>query len=69
MLLGILRLGLVEFDLTFIFQIVNTLVLVLIIYLIYKFIRKVFGRNSKFETRISNLEDELKKIKENEQKL
>ncbi len=66
MVLTALRLGQVELNFTFIIQIVNTFILVLMIYFIYKIIKKVLSGKSKLETRVSNLEDELKKIKDNE---
>jgi|LGOV01.1.fsa_nt_gb amino acid permease len=66
MVLEELRLGLVQFNWTSLFQIVNTIVLISIIYLIYKLIKKIFGGKSKLELRVSDLEDELKKLKDNE---
>jgi len=66
MVLAELRLGLEQFEWTFIFQIANTLVLILIIYLIYKLIKKIFLGKSKLESRVNNLEEELRDLKDKE---
>ena len=64
MLLTDLRLGMVEPGWTFVFQIVNTVIFILLIYLIYRIIKKVFANKNKLESRVNKVEDELKALKD-----
>lgn len=63
MLLAELRLGIVEPGWTFVFQIANTVILILLIYIIYRITKNIFSRKNKLEVRVNKLEDDLKVLK------
>jgi len=61
--------GLIQFDWTIVFQLANTLILILVIYSIVKFFRKI--RKSREETarRLESIESKISNIEENQNKL
>lgn len=63
MILAELRLGLVQFDWTFVFQLINTVGLIVVVFWVYKLIKKVFANKSKLESRVTSLEDEIRDLK------
>lgn len=63
MLLAELRLGLVQFDWTFVFQLINTVGLIVVVFWVYKLIKKIFANKSKLESRVTSLEDEIRDLK------
>lgn len=58
------RLGIVQFDWTFLFQIGNMLLIMLLIYVMYKIIKNVIVEKQSLEKRVSKLEDEVDKLRE-----
>lgn len=63
-LLAETRLGLVQFDwMTVIFQLINTVLWVLIIYAIYAWVKKGKTKRNELEDRVSRLEREVEELK------
>jgi amino acid permease len=56
------KLGIVHFDWTFLFQIINTLLWFLIIYAVYKYIKNSKAKKRDLEERVTKLEDKLEKM-------
>jgi len=64
LILGETQLGLIQFDWTFVFQIVNTVLWLLIIYAIYTYFKKAKVKRKSLEERITALEREVEKSNE-----
>lgn len=62
-----MRLGIVQFDWTFIFQIMNTVLWIVIIYGIYTYFKRVKLKRADLEQRVMDLERKLDEVeKKNE---
>jgi len=59
-----LRLGLVQFDWTFIFQLFNSFLWILIIYAIYTYFKKSKKQGKELEDRIRKLEQKVDEMKD-----
>lgn len=57
-----LQLGTVQFDWTFIFQVVNTLLWILIIYALYTYFKKFKEKRKNLENRVAKLEKEVEDL-------
>lgn len=58
-----MKAGIVQFDWTFIFQIINTILLILIPVIVIRFIRRLFTKRKDLEKRIKELEREVDNLK------
>jgi len=61
-ILSEVRLGMVQFDWTFLFQIVNTLLWILIIYAVYRYMKGSQTKKCDLKERVTKLEDELERL-------
>ncbi|MGB3366522.1 MAG: hypothetical protein WBA54_03460 [Acidaminobacteraceae bacterium] len=60
-----LKMGFVEPSFTFLFQIINTILLILVIFLIYSYIKKFKARRINSEIRLRKCEDDIEYLKDN----
>jgi len=55
--------GFVEFDFTLVFQLLNTGVLLLFFYVIFKLVRRFLSKKKNFESRLEDCENELELLR------